>query len=222
MTDSAPQNASGDPTFDDIVQRLNHWRSIQQRLGAPAYDEPTWENGSLNFRNGYVEGFQKWVHWEETGDWSAYIIEPNPKGFINAKQSLKGERATKRSTHVRVAFGRFEDAAKYVIARVGNALRVSLGLPSNFIKWDENGLDPRVRIGDVTPEQLDYMREICVGIRPGLLEQHLRRYFVADSPDAFALPLPSEIPLMNVLPMTLDELDALLTEGMPQDVAPMP
>jgi hypothetical protein len=217
MSDPAPGYVSGNPAFSDIAERFNRWRAIQQRLGAPAYDEPTLENGNLYFRNGYVEGLQKWAHWKETGDWSAYIIESDPKGFINVKQSLKGERAAQRSTHVRVAFARLEDAAKYVIARVANSLRVSSGLASIIMKWDEAGLDPRVQIGDVSAVELEYMREACVGIRPGLLEEHLRRYFVAENPNAFALPLPSEAPLMNVLPMTFEELDAVLTDGLPRD-----
>jgi hypothetical protein len=205
----------GDPMID-VVQRLNRWRSIQQALNASTYDEPTWENGKLYFRNGYADGIDKWAHWAETGDWSAYIIEPTPAGFFNVKQSRKGERAVRRSENIRVAFTRLEDAAKYVIARVANSLRVSLGLSSIVIKWEEAGLDRRLHVGDVTPEQLKYMQKECVGIRPGVLEQHLRRYYVAENKDAYALPLPSEVPLMNVLALTFDELDAQLTHGMPQ------
>jgi hypothetical protein len=76
-----------------------------------------------------------------------------------------------------------------------------------------------MRESDATPDQLQYMRDRCAGIRPGLLEQHLRRFFLAERPDVYALPLPSEIPLMNVLALAFDDLDAILTDGMPHDVA---
>jgi hypothetical protein len=42
---------------------------------------------------------------------------------------------------------------------------------------------------------------------------------LAERPDVYALPLPSEIPLMNVLALAFDDLDAILTDGMPHDVA---
>lgn len=216
MTDRA-HDMKPDPAFRDITDRLNRWRSIQRNLGAPVYDEPEWEDGKLYFRNGFKEGLHKWPHWKDTGDWSAYVIEPSPHGYFNVLQSLKGERDLNRRVRVQAAFRRAEDAGKYVVARVGNTLRISHGLGSIFIKWDDAGLNPRLQVADVTQEQLDYMREVCAGIRPGLLEQHLRRYFLADQPHAYALPLPSEVPLMNVIPLTFDDLDAVLTDGMPRD-----
>lgn len=212
-------DAERDPIFGRIVERLNAWRSRQQMLGSEAYDEPDWENGRLYFRSGYIAGLGKWTHWTDEGDWSAYIIEPTVQGYTNVLHSLKGERDVHRHERVLAAFKRPEDAGKFVIARVGNTVRVTRGLDSIFVRWKRQGIDARMRESDATPDQLQYMRDRCAGIRPGLLEQHLRRFFLAERPDVYALPLPSEIPLMNVLALAFDDLDAILTVGMPHDVA---
>lgn len=206
------------PAFHQIVDRLNTWRARQLTLGSAAYDQPDWEDGRLYFRNGYVEGLeQQWAYWKDKGDWSAYIIEPTERGYTNVLQSLKGERDVDRHERVLAAFARPEDAGKFVIARVANTLRVTRGLESIVVRWRRQGVDIRMQICEPSPDQLRYMQETCLGIKPGLLEQHLRRYFLADEPEVHALPLPSEVPLMNVLPLTFDDLDAILTEGFPQD-----
>lgn len=105
-----------------------------------------------------------------------------------------------------------------MIARADNTLRVTRGVDSIVVRWKLQGIAPPVQERDVTSDQRQYMRDLCVGIRPGLFEQHLRHYFLADQSHVYALPLPSEVPLMNVLPLTLDDLDAVLTDGMPRDV----
>jgi hypothetical protein len=206
--------AQDDPDFVSISAHLDNWRSVQRTLASDVYDDPDWENGRLYFRNGYQQGVETWKHWKERGDWTAYVIEATTHGYTSVLFSSKGEREAHRFERVEAAFTRPVDAGKFVLARVGNMLRVSMGLDSLSVRWRRQGNDPRMRTDSPSADQLNYMLQICAGIQPGLLEQHLLRYSLADRTEVHALPLPSQAPMMNVLPLTFDELEALLLEGL--------
>ena len=169
----------------------------------------------MYFRSGYTEGITRYPRWDQSGEWSAYIIEPSDRGYALVLHSAKGERDTQHKERVRVAFTRVEDAGKFIIAAIGNSIRVKTGLDSVVAQWRDREVDTRIQRAKTTPEQLSFMLDVCVGIQPGFLEKHLEQFYLQELPSIYALPLPSEVSLMNILPLTYDQLDELLARGLP-------
>lgn len=200
--------------FSEIVDEFDYWRRVQINLGMDAYDDPESDGNRLFFRSGFQGGLD-WAHWRDHGEWSGYTIEPaDDTGYYVVRHSTKGERSTQRVERAQAAFTRPSDAGKFVIGRMANAIRVDLGLESLLVRMKRSGVDPRLKQEEPTPNQLRFMNQACAGIEPGLLNKYLRRFSLASQPEIYALPLPSQEPMMNVLPLTLGELRNLLTEGM--------
>lgn len=213
MIDERSWPEAGNLAFSEVISEFEHWRQIQRRFGIVEYDEPDSDGDRLYFRSGYQEGLD-WKHWSQYGEWSAYIIEPTDAGYYLVKHSTKGERSSDRVERVQAAFTRFGDAGKYVLGRMGNAVRVDLGLESLIVRWKQDGVDPRLKVENPTVDQLRFMNEVCAELKPGLFDKHLRRFSLVAQAEIYALPIPSQNPMMNVLPLGLVDLRLLLTKGL--------
>ncbi|AKS35377.1 hypothetical protein AFA91_29610 [Mycolicibacterium goodii] len=213
MMDEKSWPETGNLAISEVIDELNYWRRIQRHLGLIEYDEPDSDGKRLYFRSGYQEGLD-WKHWRQYGEWSAYIIESTNDGCYLVKHSTKGERSADRVERVQAVFTRFDDAGKYIVGRMGNAVRVDLGMESVIVRWEHDGADPRLKIEDPTADQLRFMSDVCAGIKPGTFERHLRRFSLVADPEIYALPVPSQIPMMNVIPLELEDLRLILTKGL--------
>jgi len=179
-------------TFDsgvectELIRRYQKWRWIYSWAGIPVPDEPEWDDGRLNFREGYPHP-----------DWTAYILEPNGAGYQVLWATT--ERRNEPSEGPRAFFSHLEDAGKYIIWYLGEGLRMACGLVPITQSWEAAGLDPRVN-------QIS-------------LEKYLSRYELKNDPTRyFVLQAGGVQPENRLLPLTYDELDAALLDGMPESV----
>lgn len=212
MRDEKPLPESRNSAFLETINEFGYWRRRQSELGVAVYDEPAFEGHRIHFRSGFQMGLD-WPHWREHGEWSSYTIEPTDAGYL-VKHSTKGERSVDRTERTQAVFTRPDDAGKFVVGRMANAVRVDLGLESLIVRWKRSGIDPRLRRQKPTTDQLRFMNQVCVGIQPGLLEKYLHEFSLVAQPQIYALPLPSQEPMMNILPLSFAELRDLLTDGM--------
>jgi hypothetical protein len=121
-----------DPGFTELIDRYEKWRRIYSYADKPARDEPAWEDGRLNFRNGYSHV-----------DWSSYVIEPKDKGYDVLR--ITRERRNDPLEVLAGYFSHLEDAGKYIMWYIGESLRMRCWLTPITRLWRAEGLDPRVR-----------------------------------------------------------------------------
>src|SRR6185312_9487523 len=120
-----------DPKLAELVDRYDRWRRIYTYAGKPARDEPVWESGRLELRQGYPYP-----------EWTSYIVEPTDGGYnvLTATTERRNEPLESLSGF----FTDATDAGKYVIWNIGEDLRVSCRLDPIGWEWEDAGLDPRV------------------------------------------------------------------------------
>ncbi|WP_255784135.1 hypothetical protein [Mycobacteroides abscessus] len=109
------------------------------------------------------------------------------------------ERRIDPAEYLDAYFSRLEDAGKYVIWNNGESVRMHVGLRPITRMWREEGLDPRVEKVPVS--------------------EGIARYQLKADPDVYLDAFSGGIkPENRLLPLTYDELDAVLQEGMPESV----
>lgn len=129
--------------------------------------------------------------------WTAYIIEPKDSGYAVLRAST--ERRNEPAETQLAYFSRLEDAGKLVIWYVGEALRMDCWLTPVTRKWQAEGLDPRVQKVQVSDQ--------------------IARYSLKADPDAYFEAYSGGIkPENHLLPLSYDNLDSVLLEGMPESV----
>ncbi|MCV7257084.1 hypothetical protein [Mycobacterium shimoidei] len=130
-------------------------------------------------------------------DWTAYVIEPKDNGY----NVLRVTTERRNEPHERLVgfFSHLDDAGKYVIWYVGESLRMYCSLPPLTPSWRAAGLDPRVK-------QIS-------------LDKYVSKYEFRDDPSRYFVPQVGGVqPENRLLPLTYDELDAQLLDGMPESV----
>lgn len=116
---------------ESFLQHYNAWRNIYGRFGKPPRDEPDWQDGGLWLRDGFPNP-----------DWSAFVIERTGNGYdlLQATTERRSDPVTSHQGY----FSRFEDAGKYVIAAIGDYLRIDRRLDPVSWTWDDEGVPPGV------------------------------------------------------------------------------
>jgi hypothetical protein len=204
--------------FGEIIANYDLWREITRLAGKQPYDPADWEDGRLYLRIDYVDKLREWPKWKQDGNWAAWIIEPTSEGYYNVLQSLRHERAFKRTEDVQVVFSQVADAGKYIILQLGDSLRAHLKMETLFVAWDSAGLDSRITI-TMPPEQaVDYVLKISPGTDRDFAVKYLKQYTFRDNPSSYGLAFPSEETCMQVLVLSFQQLNAALLDGMPQEI----
>ena len=98
-------------------------------------------------------------------------------------------------------FSRLEDAGKFVIAAVGDYLRIARRLDPIAWKWMDEGLAPEVE------EFISSDSDV--------------RYQLRSNPDAYFVITLGDRPASHILPMTYEQLTEQLLQGFPEDTAPV-
>jgi hypothetical protein len=204
----------------EVIRYYDLWRRIANFIGNGPYDEADWEDDRLYFRSDYSEKLKEWPKWAEFGDWAAWIVAPNPKGYICVLNSLKHEREAERTERIEVMFSRFSDAGKYVILRMGDSIRSrsDIRLKTLFVNWEARGLDSRIRVEPTGREVIDFLTTERPTLEKDYAEKHLKRYALDDDPGSYGFALDSEQPRMGVLALSFEELTAALLDGMPESI----
>lgn len=130
-------------------------------------------------------------------DWTAYILEPKDTGYQVLRATT--ERRNEPLEGIVGYFSHLEDAGKYILWEAAVGVRVTLRLPSISQAWRAAGLDPRVKQTS--------------------LDTYVSKYELKDDPSRyFILQVGGVQPENRLLPLTYDELDSVLLEGMPESV----
>lgn len=211
-------NFSAEDQFSEVVDHYNFWRRIANDAGGGAYDEPDEQGGRLYFRSDYSEKLKAWPEWAELGDWGAWVIAPTREGYFSVLSSLKHERESQRDEDVKVLFSKFSDAGKYITMRIGDGVRVDLRLKTQFVIWDDRGLDSRILIEPADRDAIDFLNRECPTLKEGFAEQYLKRYTFEGDPSSYGFAFPEDQPRMQVLALSFKELTAALLEGMPESI----
>lgn len=201
--------------FAEVVRYYDLWRRITSYVGEKPGDEADWEDGRLYFRFDYLDKVKDWPKWKELGDWAAYVIEPTAEGLYNVIRSLRHEGAPKRSEDVEAVFARIPDVGKYIVAHIGNYLRIDLGMDSLVRTWEATGLDPRIQKAQANKRAIDYLLTVSPDTPKEFAEKYLRQFTLIDDPSSYGFALPAEEIYMQVLALSYDELNASLIRDMP-------
>jgi hypothetical protein len=95
-------------------------------------------------------------------------------------------------------FSQLEIAGKFIIAKIGNYLRIDARLDPTSWSWEDEGSDPEVE------ERISNDSEVTY---------RLRHY-----PDAYAIMTLGDRPYSHILPLTYGELTQELLHGFPENV----
>ncbi|MCV7198382.1 hypothetical protein [Mycobacterium angelicum] len=166
----------------------------------------------------YSEKLKEWPKWKQFGDWAAWIIERTVEGYYTVIRSVRHERAIERSENAVAVFASVADAGKYVILQIGDYLRSYLGPETLAIKWMATGLDPRIQVRQPTKDAIDQFTRFRPAGPESFSQQGLQKYTIQDDPSRFGFAFPREARDMQILALTYDELNALLLDGMPEDI----
>jgi hypothetical protein len=169
----------------ELIERYNMWRTIYTRAGKPARNEPQWVDGSLWLRDGYPHP-----------DWSAFVIQPEASGYKVLRAST--ERRIDPVLSYQGFFSRLQDAGKFIIAAVGDYLRIERRLDPIAWRWQDAGLDPAVEELVKSDDEVTY---------------RLRQ-----NSDAYCVMTLGDRPYSHLLPLTYDELTDVLLQGFPDDL----
>lgn len=130
-------------------------------------------------------------------DWSAYMLERNPDDdYCVLHASTERRQTAIESSEGR--FSRIQDAGKFIIYKTVTSLMISCWTDPLSWKWYGAGLDPRV------DAQIESDRVV--------------KYVLRSDPDAYCIMSLGDMPYSHILPLSYDDLDALLLEDFPESV----
>lgn len=211
-------NFGAEDGWSELITHYDLWRKISSSVGGDSYDEAEIQDHRLYLRSDYADKLKKWPDWAEFGDWGAWIITSTAEGYFCVWSSLKHERQAERDEDIKVLFSKLSDAGKYVIMRIGDGVRVDLRLQTQYVKWDDRGLDSHILVEPANQEAIAFLNTQCPTLREGFAEQYLKRYTFENHPGSYAFAFPEDQPRMEVLAMSFEELTAALLEGMPDSI----
>lgn len=179
--------ATGFQGADMLFDQYNVWRGIYARMGKASRDEPDWEGNQIWFRDGYPHP-----------DWSAFVIAKRGEGFDLLQAST--ERRSDAVMSHQGFFSRLEDAGKFIIAAIGDYLRIDLRMdPVSWI-WMDLGLAPNVEETIVSDSEVTYR--------------------LRDDHEVYSVMALGDRPYSHLLPMSYSELNQVLLQGFPDEVKP--
>lgn len=167
--------------LDSLTAQYSLWRGIYARCGKPPRDEPVWQDGELWLRDGYPNP-----------DWTAFVIRQSGNGF-DVFQASTERRSEPVLTHLGF-FARLDDAGKYVIAAIGDYLRIEKRLDPVSWSWQDQGL-------------------------PAEVEEHVSSearvtYRLRNDHEVYCVLALGDKQYSHLLLLTYDELNLLLQEGL--------
>ncbi|MGB8391475.1 hypothetical protein [Mycobacterium sp.] len=130
-------------------------------------------------------------------DWWAYVLEGTGDGRYRVLR-VSTERSITPIESSKGNFARIQDAGKFMIYEVAESLRISCRLEPLSWKWDDAGLDPQVEAH--------------------IESDRVVKYVLRSNPDAYFIMTRGDMPYSHILPLSYDELDALLLDGFPESV----
>jgi hypothetical protein len=125
--------------------------------------------------------------------WTGYSLEATVDGYRIS--TISTERQIEPVESPILVCSAVEDAGKYLVWKVASAVRIALKLPSIVRDWRASGLDSRVK-------QIS-------------LDTYVSRFELIDDPGRYLVTLRAGgvQPENRLLPMSYDELDRILLEG---------
>lgn len=131
-------------------------------------------------------------------DWRAFIIDETECGYKVSSAST--ERSALATEAWKATFSQLEGAGKFIIATIADYLRIECNAQPIALRWRAEGLDPRV-----TKEELP---------------DGLAKYYVSYDVGVYMISAARGIkPEHHVLPITYDDLNRILTDGLRGDIA---
>ncbi|MCV7124702.1 hypothetical protein [Mycobacterium lacus] len=130
-------------------------------------------------------------------DWWAFMLEATAEDHYRCLRAST-ERSVTPIESAQGTFARIQDAGKYMIYEVAESLRISCRLEPISWRWDDAGLDPRVDA---------YVQS-----------DQVVKYVLRSNPNAYFVMTRGDVPYSHILPLSYDELDAVLLEGFPESV----
>ncbi|VAZ76535.1 hypothetical protein LAUMK4_03019 [Mycobacterium persicum] len=130
-------------------------------------------------------------------DWSAYVLERTPDDDYRVLHATT-ERLQTPVESSEGRFSRIQDAGKFIIYKTATSLMISCWMDPLSWKWHDAGPDPRV---DARIES-----------------DRVVKYVLRSDPDAYCIMSLGDMPYSHILPLSYDELDALLLEDFPESV----
>lgn len=218
------EKEAGGPVAQDeleaVIRYYDLWRRIADLVGDGSYDPADWKDDHLYLRSDYSEKSEQWPEWAVYGEWAAWIIAPNRGGYVGVLSSLKHERQAERTQRIEVMFSRFLDAGKYVILQIGDSIRSrrEIRLKTLIVKWEERGLDKRIRVEQARPEAINFFTSERPTLDKDYAKNHLKAYTLDYDPGSYGYALDSEHPTMEVLALSFEELTDALLDGMPDSI----
>jgi hypothetical protein len=130
-------------------------------------------------------------------DWSASILEVTPDGTYRVLHASTERRQTPIESP-RGTFSRIEDAGKFIVYKAATSLMIACFMDPLSWRWDDAGLDPQVDAH--------------------IQSDRVVKYVLRNNPDAYFIMTRGDMPYSHLLPLSYDELDAVLLEGFPESV----
>lgn len=173
----------------ELITRYNMWRRIYGYAGKLRLTPD--EPDWENDRLYFRNGYP-------FPDWTAYVIEATAARDFRVLR-VSTERRIRPAESPEALFSRIEDAGKFIIYKMATNLRVDCRMESITQKWRAEGLNTRVDKMIISEDQAKYV-----------LRSDPTAYFIAYSGGIQ--------PYNHILPLTYDELDAVLLEGFSETV----
>lgn len=191
----------------ELVARYDDWR----RRWVVVAGEQEWRphqvaQDRLWFRGGYGRK-----------EWAGFVLYKSPAGYVVSR--VTAERRAIPSTVVEAVFSASEDAGKYIIARIGDWLRMKIGATPLAQSWKSIGADVQLTGGEPADDVVDYIAGSC-GVASDMVRKSVRCLSVGSDPVRCAVLGRGSEEFSGVLLLSYDDLDASLSEGLPRRSGP--
>lgn len=121
----------------------------------------------------------------------------------------------RKSPHgtVNAVFSCLEDAGKYVLAFVGDMLRLERGLEPLYRRWRQCGIGSALERSHADQRVVDFIADHN-DVSRDVIRKFTHKYSVQRHPNRCAHLSSSDEPMSRVLTMSYDELDSMLIYGL--------
>ncbi len=196
------ESSSDDTGLLEVADRYETWRRrwVSVTGKEPSRDAPELSDGRLWFRDGYPHP-----------DWTARIIESSNVGYLVL--SVTTERRNTPRAAVEAVFSHLEDAGKYVIAFIGDMLRLEYKLEPLYRQWRTFGVDSALEKGAADDEIVQFIADYN-DVSRDTVQRLVYKYSVKAQPARYAHLATADEPTSRVLTLSYDELDAILIDGL--------
>ncbi|KAA1244121.1 hypothetical protein F0Q45_25125 [Mycobacterium simiae] len=130
-------------------------------------------------------------------DWWAFILEGSADGRYRCLRASTERSVTPVETS-QGNFARIQDAGKFIIYNIAESLRIDCRMEPISWRWDDAGLDPLVNM------YIESYRTV--------------KYVLRNNSNAYFIMTRGDMAYSHILPLSYDELDAVLLDGFPESV----